>query len=476
MEKEVANRIDKAVVQADTTKKVIIGTGVITQVPVIFKECFKDADVVIVADKNTFKAAGNYVMEAFMAFGKKNIIKPLILEDPDLYAEYRFVEKVEKYLKTNNAIPIAVGSGTINDLVKIASHLCGRNYMVVATAASMDGYTAFGASITKDCLKQTLSCPAPIAVVADVDVIQNAPAGMNSWGYSDLIAKIPAGADWIIADALGIETIDPKSWSIVQSELRNWISNPKGIKNNDKDALIKLIEGLIMSGLGMQASQSSRPASGAEHQFSHLWDGDHHTHNGTAPAHGVKVGIGSISIEALYENILKLSQDSIQSDIAAIKTWWPEWKTIVKMINDRFKNPILASQVIEQSKAKYLRVEKLSERFQLLVSVWPSLQVKLKKQLLGADKMQEMIREAGAASLPTEIGIDYKLLQNSFRHSQLIRKRYTVLDLTLEMGVWRECVGTLFSEHGFWGRNMPKDSKIKTIDTKADKKTTYQKA
>jgi glycerol-1-phosphate dehydrogenase [NAD(P)+] len=475
LENQVAERINKAVAKADTTKKVIIGTDVLTQTPSVFKECFKDADVVIVADKNTFAAAGRAVMDAFAASGKKNIVKPLILDDPDLYAEYRFVEKVANYLKTNNAIPVAVGSGTINDLTKIASHLCGRNYMVVATAASMDGYTAFGASITKDCLKQTLSCPAPIAVVADADVIQKAPVGMNSWGYADLIAKIPAGADWIVADALGIEAIDPKSWTIVQPPLRDWVSNPKGIKDNDRNALIKLTEGLIMSGLGMQASQSSRPASGAEHQFSHLWDGDHHTHNGIAPSHGIKVGIGSVCVEALYENILKLNQDSIQTDVEAIKLWWPEWKMVVKMINERFTNPILASQVVEQSRAKYLSVEKLSERLKKLVSVWPELQIKLKKQLLGAAKMQEMLRISGAASLPTEIGIDYKMLHDAFRHSQLIRKRYTVLDLTLETGMWRTCVDELFGDAGFWGRNI-KTSKITAINTKTDLKDTYQKA
>jgi hypothetical protein len=69
-----------------------------------------------------------------------------------------------------------------------------------------------------------------------------------------------------------------------------------------------------------------------------------------------------------------------------------------------------------------------------------------------------------------------KMLKNSFRHSQLIRKRYTVLDLTLEMGMWQDCVDVLLGEPGFWGRNMSKASKITAINTKADKKTAYQKA
>ena len=95
-------------------------------------------------------------------------------------------------LKNHDAIPIAVGSGTINDLTKLSSHLTGRRYMCVGTAASMDGYTAFGASITADGSKQTFNCPAPQACLADLDIICQAPIEMTASGYADLFAKITA--------------------------------------------------------------------------------------------------------------------------------------------------------------------------------------------------------------------------------------------------------------------------------------------
>ena len=96
-------------------------------------------------------------------------------------------------LESTAAIPVAVGSGTINDLTKLAAHRVNRPYMVVATAASMDGYTAYGASITASGSKQTFDCPAPRAVLADLEVIASAPPGMNASGYADLLAKIAAG-------------------------------------------------------------------------------------------------------------------------------------------------------------------------------------------------------------------------------------------------------------------------------------------
>ena len=148
-------------------------------------------------------------------------VAPFVYRDPALYAEIRFVRELEDALRAHDAIPIAVGSGTINDLVKLAAHRVGRpGYLCVATAASMDGYTAFGASITSEGAKQTFNCPAPRAVIADVDVIRRAPPELTASGYADLSAKITAGADWILADALGAEPIDARAWEIVQGGLR----------------------------------------------------------------------------------------------------------------------------------------------------------------------------------------------------------------------------------------------------------------
>ena len=114
-------------------------------------------------------------------------------------------------LASSQAIPVAVGSGTINDLTKLAAHRLNRPYMVVATAASMDGYTAYGASITHLGPSRRSTAPPLAPSLADLDVIARARQGMNASGYADLLAKGVAGADWILADAAGEEPIDPAS-------------------------------------------------------------------------------------------------------------------------------------------------------------------------------------------------------------------------------------------------------------------------
>ena len=65
---------------------------------------------------------------------------------PTLYADYDSITTLVGALRDQDATPVAVGAGTLNDIVKRAAHELERPYLCVATAASMDGYTAFGAA------------------------------------------------------------------------------------------------------------------------------------------------------------------------------------------------------------------------------------------------------------------------------------------------------------------------------------------
>jgi glycerol-1-phosphate dehydrogenase [NAD(P)+] len=156
-----AKLIEAALQEATDTQNVNIGGSALTSVPSVFKKSFGDSPVVVVADGHTFEVAGKEVRRRLERAGN-TVMEPYVFPaEPPLYAEYSNVVKVRDSLLEHDAIPVAVGSGTINDIVKRAAQECERSYMCVATAASMDGYTAFGASIEKDGLKQTLSVPLP---------------------------------------------------------------------------------------------------------------------------------------------------------------------------------------------------------------------------------------------------------------------------------------------------------------------------
>ena len=434
----------RAVAEADDTRAVEIGAGAIETVPSVFESMFGPRPAVIVADAKTWNVAGERTLGLLLHSGIQ-ASEPIVLDDPDLHATYEAVTRVKSGLESVDSIPVAVGSGTINDLAKRAAHEVGRPYMVVATAASMDGYTAFGASINYRGAKQTMFCPAPTAVVADSQILATAPPEMNAAGYADLAAKIVSGADWILSDALEIEPIHEAAWSLTQPLLQDWLADPKGVCEGDPSALGALAEGLLMTGFGMQATKSSRPASGAEHQFSHLWDMQHHTFEGRIPFHGYKVGIGTLCSARFYECLLQTDVESL--DIEAICDDWPSWEWIESGIDTTHASEELRRTARTELREKYVDREALAERLRLLKRVWPDLRSRLNEQLLPVSTLQNMLREAGAPTASEEIGIDRARLRESFAQAQQIRRRFTILDVARQTGLFGDWLEKVFEKN-----------------------------
>jgi glycerol-1-phosphate dehydrogenase [NAD(P)+] len=438
--------LDRALQAARDTRFLRVDHGARHAAARAFASAFGATSARIVADDRTFAAAGADVHESFRRAGAA-CDEPFLF-GADVHAEHPFVEQLEAALRSTNAIPVAVGSGTINDVTKLAAHRLGRPYMAVATAASMDGYTAYGASITHRGSKQTFDCPAPRAVVADLDVIARAPRGMNASGYADLLAKGVAGADWILADAAGEEPIDRAVWATVQEFLPSWVALPGGIARADPGCLRKLVVGLMMSGFAMQAARSSRPASGADHQFSHLWDMQHHTHDGVAPSHGFKVGIGSLASLELYGALLRRDLACVDID-AAVKAW-PSWKQVEARITALLGPGQLVEKALEETRAKSPSPDALRAQVARLRVGWPALRERLVPHLAPFRDARAMLRAAGCPSEPEQIGISRDRLRQSFEQAYYIRRRFTVLDFALRLGVFGSALDELFGPGGTW--------------------------
>ena len=366
--------------------------------------------------------------------------------DPPLYAEVGHLDALEDALRERDAVPVVVGSGTLNDLTKLAAHRLGRPYLCVASAASMDGYTSFGAIVTDNGFKHTLPCPAPRAVIADLDVLARAPSELAAAGYGDLLGKVTAGADWILADALGIEPIDERAWSLVQGSLRTWLAEPERLPTGDPEALERLFEGLTVTGIAMQLSASSRPASGSEHRFSHLWEMQALAEGRPAVAHGFKVGVGSIAAATLYERVL--TRDFSSLDLDALCRAWPSPADVERTVRSGHGSPQLAENAVSETLAKYIDADELRQRLERLQAVWPSVRERIEAQLLPAARLRDLLHAAGCPTHPDEIGVGAAQFRASFDMARTIRSRYTVLDLVHETGILDACLGELFGAGG----------------------------
>lgn len=425
--------LNRALDAASDTKFLALENGALQQVPAVFHEAFgSQAKAILVADRKSCPVAGEQVAALLKSAGVACDVH--VFPMSDFPAEWSLIDELDAKFKQSDAIPIAVGAGVINDLVKLSAHRTARHYLCVATAASMDGYTAYASSITKQGSKQTFDCPAPRAVVADLDVIAAAPPLMNAAGYADLVAKIPAGADWILADALGVETIDATAWELVQSHLREWCDNAPGIPTGEANAIRGLTEGLMMTGFAMQGHKSSRPASGAEHQFSHIWDMQHHTHDGLPVPHGFKVGIGSLAMTKLYEWLFE--QDIALLDLDKAVSRWPEnVDAATRQARVAYDIDDMARKAEIEVKAKYIAPEALRDQLQSLKKQWPTLVPKLGQQLFSLTELKQKLSDAGAPVEPEQISIPRGRLRQTHWQAYFIRRRFTVLDLAVRTGL-----------------------------------------
>ena len=439
--------VARALAAATDTAAMEIGTDILARVPSMFKEQFPEKRALIVADENTWRVAGEAVYAYLQAAGVE-CDEPYIFTDPHLHAEWTFIEMLDARLASTDAIAVAVGSGTINDLCKLCSYHQSRPYMCVATAASVDGYSSFGASVTYKNMKQTFTCPAPKAILADVGVMARAPKEMTAAGYADLAAKIPAGAEWIVADFVGSEPIHDEAWHIVQDGLKEALADPEGVAALRPEAIAPLVEGLMLSGFAMQAARSSRPASCTDHLFSHLWNMRNHTHNGVTPSHGFQVSVGTLFMCAMFDEAYK--SDFTALDVDKCVAAWPSLDEVRAYAEQLFAKESFAELGLTEITAKYNDKAEVRRQMQLLKSNWPDLKARLQAQCLTYDEMYRSLSIVGAPIQPEDVGITKAQMLADVPFVRHIRRRYSLLDLGLRAGTLDTWVNGVFGKGGVW--------------------------
>ncbi len=465
-------RISAALELATDTKVFRMGQGIINEAPTVFKNCFPGRKAAIVADVNTWPALGEKVYGLFLEAGIETV--KYVIDKKEFHAEWKYVELVDKVLEGDftaakaieNAseheesdpkesfkkasdeyyIAVSVGSGVLNDLCKLCSYHHDQQYLTIPTAASVDGYSSFGASISYQNAKQTFECTAPVAIIADIDVIAAAPKEMTAAGYADLAAKIPAGAEWMIADLMGTEPIDPPAWHVLQDVLDDMLSNPEGVANGDPQAIADLFEGLTLSGIAMQAARSSRPASCCDHLFSHIMDMTEHQYKGHLVSHGFQVSIGTLTMCAVFDEFFKLDLSNL--DVDACVSAWPTLEQEQKRALELFRNfpsPYLGYNEITK---KYDDAETVRLQLEKLKKAWPEFKLELQKQMYSFGKMRELLKISGAPYDPSMIGLTRRELKDMFPIVQMMRFRFNLLDLAKRAGCYDEIVEGVFNENG----------------------------
>lgn len=391
-------------------KDIIIESEAIKKLSMIMeKEGFKN--ITIICDENTYAAAGEEIKEIIP---KGKFIN---LKSENLHANEIAVQKVYECLAVENDVLIALGSGTIHDITRYVAYNKDIPFISVPTAASVDGFVSTVAAMTWRGYKKTFTAVSPIYVVADTDIFKEAPYRLTASGVSDLIGKYTALVDWKISSIVIGEYICNKVCNMEIDAVNKLCECVDDLVLGKSEAYEQLMYALILSGLAMQIIGNSRPASGAEHHMSHLWEMEVINKHLDA-YHGEKVSVGLILVMEEYKKIKK----SIENGRCRVKKYYGLEEDMLKEV---FKSREMYDSIMkENTPDPLLNVNKviLQNRLESIAEILEKLPT--------LDFVKNTLKRAKAVTTLEEIGLSNDIKQNSIRVSPYVRSRLTLMRIS----------------------------------------------
>lgn len=391
-------------------KDIIIESEAIKKLSMIMeKEGFKN--ITIICDENTYAAAGEEIKEIIP---KGKFIN---LKSENLHANEIAVQKVYECLSVENDVLIALGSGTIHDITRYVAYNKDIPFISVPTAASVDGFVSTVAAMTWRGYKKTFTAVSPIYVVADTDIFKEAPYRLTASGVSDLIGKYTALVDWKISSIVIGEYICNKVCNMEIDAVNKLCECVDDLVLGKLEAYEQLMYALILSGLAMQIIGNSRPASGAEHHMSHLWEMEVINKHLDA-YHGEKVSVGLILVMEEYKKIKK----SIENGRCRVKKYYGLEEDMLKEV---FKSREMYDSIMkENTPDPLLNVNKviLQNRLESIAEILEKLPT--------LDFVKDTLKRAKAVTTLEEIGLSNDVKQNSIRVLPYVRNRLTLMRIS----------------------------------------------
>lgn len=288
-------------------RTVLIGHGVSDQLVTVLEELHPGERVLIVTSPNPRRALGERMLTALESADWD--VDEVVVDEANAEA----VDVVDDTLGDDGAgVLLGIGGGTVIDVTKLVSHRHDRPFVSVPTAASHDGIVSNRASIPEGDSRHSVAAKPPSAVVADTAVIAEAPWELMTAGSADIISNYTAVTDWRLAQRL--KNVNYSEYAAALSEMTAelLVAEADAIKEGLEESAWIVMKALVSSGVAMSIADSSRPASGAEHLFSHQLDR-------LAPGaalHGHQVGVG-----AVMTSYLQWGEDGVWRDIrSALRT------------------------------------------------------------------------------------------------------------------------------------------------------------
>ncbi|WP_411968111.1 NAD(P)-dependent glycerol-1-phosphate dehydrogenase [Haloferax sp. YSSS75] len=268
-------------------RNVLVGHGVLDQLADAVAELYLSGEPLLVTSPSPERIAGERVRAQFDGISSVSLDR----------ASFESVERVVEIGREMDAgYLIALGGGKPIDVAKMAADSLECGFVSVPTAASHDGIVSGRSSIPEGDTRHSVAADPPLAVVADTELLAEAPWELTTAGCADIISNYTAVKDWQLAHRLQNVEYSEYAGALAQMTAELLVESAGSIKPGLEESAWIVTKALVSSGVAMSIAGSSRPASGAEHLFSHQLDR-------LAPGralHGHQVGVGAIMTEYFH--------------------------------------------------------------------------------------------------------------------------------------------------------------------------------
>ncbi|MCL1964812.1 MAG: iron-containing alcohol dehydrogenase, partial [Firmicutes bacterium] len=302
------------------------GHHVVTRLAVIEAGCLTQFEAYMDMLGLTERRAVVYDEQTYQA---KGLVRPaaqqeIILPGQDLCANERAVATVLQALRADTDVLVAVGGGTLHDIVRYCGHKLRLPFVACPTAASVDGYASGICSMTLEGVQTKVSATAPVLVLADVDVLASAPERLTAAGLGEALGKFTTLTDWRVANLLMREDACPAAEAMILQAAVAAQGCGAALSQRDAGAVAQLMYALLLSGIAAQMMAPYRPASASEHHLAYLMDlmpGP--LGIGRPLLHGEKIGVSTLVAAEVYQRLARI--DDITPYVKAYKPLERAW-------------------------------------------------------------------------------------------------------------------------------------------------------
>ena len=427
-------------VHACPLKYLSIGRGLIDDVPNLVRSMGKSHPFVV-CDANTWEVAGRRVDEALTGahVDHSTYVIPCVRGDSGLPgmsaqrispAEWEVGSVIMNFDPACDMV-LAVGSGVVNDICKVVAKAVNRPSAVVGTAPSMDGYASNNAAMEMNDVKVSLYTPVPEGILLDTEVLAQAPMRMLWAGLGDMVAKYIAVCEWRISNLITDEYYCEDVAELMRTALRKIMAAADRIADRDPEAIGAVAEGLTLAGIGMAYAGISRPASGLEHYFSHMWEMMAMERHTPYDLHGIQVGIGTILTMKIYRELRTVTPDRALAEAHMRAFDRAAWEGEIRRVFGKTADQIIA---IEDRVHKNDPV-KHQERLDRIIDHWGDILKIIDEELPEEQWLYDAMAQTGMPMTPEDIGVDNKDVVDAYIGSRDIRDKYLSCSVIWDLGL-----------------------------------------